>query len=479
MKILSQAANFAIRLVSIMALSRLLEPRDFGLVGMVTAITGVLNLFKDFGLSAASVQRIKVSREQMSTLFWINVLVGIALSSLSLSVAPVVGRFYHEPRIFQVTAALSLGFLFNALGVQHGALMEREMRFSTMALIDTAALVTSTAVGISLAVAGYGYWSLVAMTLCVPAVSSAGAWLCTSWIPSLPQRQVGMGSMMRFGGTVTLNGLIVYIAYNLEKVLLGRYWGANVVGLYSRAYQLAAIPTDNLNSATGGVVFATLSRLQNDPARLKSYFLKAYSLVLALTVPTTIIGALLADDLIMVGLGPKWKDAVPVFRLLCPTILIFAMTNPMAWLLFSTGRVVRSLKIGLAIAPIVITAYLLGLPYGPKGVALAYSIAMTLWALPHVAWCVHGTSISFRDVILTVSRPVLSGIGAAVLVLAFQLYGGSSLSPLLRLIVESGIFLLGYAGSLLYVMGEKTLYLDIIRNVHRGMQREREEVVTA
>ena len=106
--------------------------------------------------------------------------------------------------------------------------------------------------------------------------------------------------MMRFGGGLLLTGLIVYVAYNFEKVLLGRFWGADAVGLYGRAYQLSSIPTDNLNSSVGEVAFSALSRVRNDPPRFKNYFLKAYSLVLTLTIPITIAVALFASDLIAV-----------------------------------------------------------------------------------------------------------------------------------------------------------------------------------
>ena len=166
--------------------------------------------------------------------------------------------------------------------------------------------------------------------------------------------------MMRFGGLITLNGLIVYIAYNLDKILLGRYWGAGIIGIYGRAYQLINIPTDNLNSAVGSVAFSTLSRLQHDQERLKSYFLKGYSLVVTMTLPITFACALFADDLIFVMLGPKWQGAVPIFRLLAPTILIFAVINPLGWLLYSLGLVGRSLKIALVIAPLVTAGYLSG-----------------------------------------------------------------------------------------------------------------------
>jgi PST family polysaccharide transporter len=271
--------------------------------------------------------------------------------------------------------------------------------------------------------------------------------------------------MMRFGGTITLNGLVVYVAYNLEKVLLGRYWGADVVGIYGRAYQLSNIPTENLNSSVGGVAFSALSRLQDEPQRLKSYFLKGYSLVLALTLPITLLSALFANDTILVFLGPKWKEAIPIFRLLAPTILIFAMINPFSWLLFAIGKVGRSLKIALVITPIVITGYVIGLPYGPKGVALGYSTAMALWVLPHIAWSVRGTVISFRDILRTLSQPLLSSIVAALIPFALQFFFGQWLSPLLRLLIGVTIFVSVYAAMLLQVMGQKTFYLDLIRGL--------------
>src|SRR6266436_9960781 len=340
-KVCSQAANLLLRMGSLMVLGRLLSPKEFGLVGMVTAIVGVLNLFKDFGLSTATIQRTSVTEQQTSTLFWINIAVGTILGLLSLAIAPAVAAFYHEPRLIGVTAVLGAGFLFNAAGVQHSALLQRQMRFTTTAAIDIFSLTISIAVGIGMALKGFGYWSLVGMTVTSPLICTICVWLATRWVPGMPRRRVGIRSMMRFGGTITLNGLVVYVAYNMEKVLLGRYWGADVVGIYGRAYKLTSIPTDNLNSAIGGVAFSALSRVQDDPQRLKSYFLKGYSLVLALTLPITIVCTLFANDAILVLLGPKWKEAIPIFRLLAPTILIFAMINPFSWLLFSIGLVGR------------------------------------------------------------------------------------------------------------------------------------------
>ena len=463
-KICAQGANFTLRIGSFMALGRILSPRDFGLVGMVTALIGALSLFKDFGLSTATIQHSSVTEEQISTLFWVNILVGAILGLVAFAIAPLVGAFYHEPRLVAVTSVLALSFIFNAAGVQHGAILQRQLRLPASAIIESVALATSIAAAIGMALAGYGYWALVASTIVSPLVSTIGFWLVTGWIPGKPCRNAGVRSMLGFGGTITLNGFIAYVAYNFEKILLGKYWGADAIGVYGRAYQLVIIPTENVHSAAGVVAFAALSRLQSDLNRFKNYFLKGYSLVLAVTVPITIVAALFADDVILVLLGPKWSGTGTLLRLLAPTIVIYALLDPLYWLLFSLGLVGRSLKIALVVAPLVISGYLLGLPYGPRGVAFAYSTVMALWVIPHIAWCVHGTVISLRDILLTASRPLLSGIAAALLPFSLQLSFGSHLSPMLRLTLGSSLFFGGYALMLLYVMGQKAFYMSVLRS---------------
>ncbi|MGH9499081.1 MAG: oligosaccharide flippase family protein [Terriglobales bacterium] len=471
-KVGAQATTFLLRFGSLMVLARLLDPKDFGLVGMVTAFTGILNLFRDFGLSAAAVQRLEVTEEQISTLFWINLLVGAALTLLVVAMAPFIVGFYHEPRLLWVTVVLASGFIVNAAGVQHSALLQRQMRFTTMAGIDVLALATSITIGITMAFRGFGYWSLVATALVPTLVTTTCVWIAAAWIPGKPERRTGLRSMLRFGGTLTLNGVVVYIAHNLDKVLLGRWWGASAVGLYSRAYTLINIPTDNLNYASGEVAFPTLSRLQDDPVRLKRYFLKGYSLVLALTVPITIACALFANDLIPVVLGPKWHDAIPIFRWLSPTILILAFINPLIWLVLSLGMVNRSLRVGLVYAPIVIAGCVAGLPYGPKGVAIGYSTVLTLWFIPHIAWCVHGTIVSLRDVLLTASRPLLCGLTGAAVAFGLQFSYETHLSALPRLVLGCAILFGVYIAMLLYVMRQKAFYLDLFKGLKGGSPKE-------
>jgi O-antigen/teichoic acid export membrane protein len=478
-RLCAQAANFLLRIGSLMVLARLLRPQDFGLVGMVTAFTGVLSLFRDFGLSSAAVQRTTVTDEQLSTLFWINILVGSLLGLTGVAMAPAIAAFYHEPRLFGVTAVLAAGFLFNAAGVQHSALLQRQMRFTALAVINVVSLIVGTAIAIAGAEAGYGYWALVAMTVTLPLISTIGFWLATGWLPGAPRRRTGIRSMMRFGGTLTLNGLVAYVAYNAEKIMIGRFWGADAIGIYGRAYQLVNIPTENLNSAVGEVAFSALSRLQGDPIRLRSYFLKGFSLVLGLTLPITIACALFADDVVSVLLGPKWKDTAAIVRLLAPTIAIFAIINPLGWLLYSIGLVARGLKIALVFAPVMIAGYVMGLRYGPQGVAFAYSAVMLLWVMPFIAWCVHGTVVSFRDILLAVIRPLASGVLAGGLAFLVRLSCGQLLSPLPRLILESSVLFVTFLGMLLFVAGQKSLYLDLLRGLRSPSPDEAKSLAPA
>jgi O-antigen/teichoic acid export membrane protein len=464
-KLIGQALNFILRIAFLTIMARLLNPEDFGLVAMVAAVTGVYSVFSTGGLSYATIQKATITDEQISTLFWINLLIGALLACLCLATAPVLVTFFKEPRLFWITVTTAAGFIFNAAAVQHTALLQRGLRFVAITVVEILSQLAGVVVGIGMAVAGFGYWALVASTIVQPAIALICVWVITPWVPGLPRCNVGISSMLRFGGTVTLNYLVVYVAYNLDKILVGRFWGANILGLYGRAYQLINIPTQSLNLAIGGVAFSALSRLQDDPPRLRSYFLKGYSLANSLTLPTTMFCALFADDIILVALGPKWIDAISIFRFLTPTVLTFGIINPMGWLLQSTGLQMRSLKIAFVIAPLTIAAYFIGLPYGANGVAFAFSVAMVFWLIPHILWCLHGTNISPRDILLAIRKPLLSALFAAAVAFAVQFYFVHLQSPYLRLGMEGGIMFTFYFGMLLFIMGEKELYLNLIRGL--------------
>ena len=204
-KLIGQGVTFGLRLLYMIVVARLLTPTEFGLVAMVTAVTGVFDLFRDGGLSAAAVQQMSVTKDQQSALFWVNMAIGGALTLLCLLAAPILVHFYGEPRLFWVTIALSTGFILNAAGVQHSVILQRELRYEALTVIDTLSVFVSTVIAIVTAAEGFGYWSLVVSAIVFAAANTALTWLVVPWRPGLPRRNAGVASMLRFGGTVTLN----------------------------------------------------------------------------------------------------------------------------------------------------------------------------------------------------------------------------------------------------------------------------------
>jgi PST family polysaccharide transporter len=464
-KLGAQAANVLVRLGTLMLFARLLEPADFGLVGMVAAILGVVGLLKDFGLSAATVQRASVSEIQLSALFWLNLLFGCILWLICFALAPVLVAFYKEPRLFWVTVALAAGLFFTAASVQHTALLQRQMRFGVLATIEVLSLLGGTAIGLWMANSGMGYWALVGWSIALPAGNCVGVWLATGWLPGLPRRGANVLPMLRFGGLVTLNILVVQIGYNLEKILLGRYWGAETLGFYGRAYQLTSMATDNLLGTIGSVAFPALSRAHGNAGQFENYFVKGYKLVLTMALPISLFCLLFAEQIVLVLLGPKWVEVAPTFRLLSPLIFILALINPLGWLLYSLGMVGRSLKVALAIVPLVTIGYVAGLPYGANGVAAGYTLAMALWIVPHVVWCTKGTSLSLSQLLSVARTPCVAGaLAAAAAYLAGILL--RDIPPLAALTVGGTVLAGVYLWALLWLLGEKSFYMSLIESLH-------------
>jgi O-antigen/teichoic acid export membrane protein len=209
--IISQGAQFLIQMAATVVLARLLVPADFGLVAMVTAFTSVAQGFADLGLSEATIQREDITHKQVSTLFWINVSIGLVLMLATVGMAPVLAWFYRDTRLKGITFAVSLTFLIGGLRVQHDALLRRQMRFTSMSIRDVASSAMGVTVAIVMAWKGAGYWAIMALPLITNFAQMALSWLMVGWIPGLPRRDAQVGSMIAFGGKVAVS----YVLLNL------------------------------------------------------------------------------------------------------------------------------------------------------------------------------------------------------------------------------------------------------------------------
>jgi PST family polysaccharide transporter len=466
--VFARGVTFVLQSGSLIVLARLLTPADFGLQAMVVSLTGLVELFRDGGLGFVTVQRRGLTHEQASTLFWINLIIGVILSGITCSMAPFLAAFYREPRLQSVTIAMATTFLFNNLALQHCALLNRAMKFVTLAKVNILALATSLLVGIVMAATGNGYWSLVGLAVTNPIVTVVAVWTAMPWVPGKPARTPEVWSMLHAGGTVTLNSLVGYLGSNTEKILLGRFWGPQVIGLYGRAFQLVNLPVQQLSSSLSTVALPGLSRLQADPDRLRRSFLKGYLAFISLLMPVAISSAIFAEEIVSIVLGPRWGGAALILRSLSPTVLAFALTNPLTWFLQASGRIQRSLNIAFLTAPVMIAGIIAGLHYGPLGVAIAYSTAMLLLIVPTIIWAKHGTELSTSDCWNCFKQPLVAAFVGGALGCLFKLFCKGALNPIPVLILGLGLTIGVYAWFLFTVMAQRALFLDLLNQLrHR------------
>jgi PST family polysaccharide transporter len=378
----AQGAKFLLNLISTVVLARILTPRDFGLVAMVMTVTGFLRVFKDAGLSIATVQRERISHAQVSNLFWVNIAVSALGSLIVAAAAPVIARFYHNPRLIGVTLILSTTFIISGSTVQHQALLKRQMRFKALALIEVGSMAIGVVVGVAMAVLGCRYWSLVGSSLSMEIAGLFLTWSVSRWRPALPTRRSGIGPLLSFGAHRTAGDLLTAVARGSDILLIGRFYGAAPVGLYSRASALLMRPLDQFLGPINAVFVPALSRLQSQPERYRSTFLRLYEAIALTAFFFTSLLLALAHPLTLVLLGPKWEQAAAIFGGFTIAALCIPLANASIWLLTSQGRG-RDILITQSInSCAVVFSFVAGLPYGPVGVAIAFSVSSLVIRVP-------------------------------------------------------------------------------------------------
>lgn len=410
----SQGLQFLMQSVATIALARLLTPSEFGIVAMVTAITGLASAFSDFGLSEATIQRREITHEQISTLFWINVAIGLGLTLVTAALGPVLSKFYREPRLLGITLLLSLTFFIGGLRVQPNALLQRQMRFTSMAFRDVASYGLAVPIAITMAWRGAGYWALVALPLTLNFVQMAISWMLVRWRPGPPRRDAKVGSMVTFGSKVSFSYLVFNMNRSFDGVLIGWYWGATPLGLYSRAYNLLMLPVRQLSRPAGNVAIPAFSRLQDDPERFARYYLRAVGLMIWITAPIFGFLFVAAKPVITLVLGAKWGEAAPVFQILVVSALGQLLIESTVWLFVSRGQSGRLLKLLLISSPIIVCSFAIGLPFGIKGVALSGSlvlIAILPWVLN---FTFRGTHLTLKRLGRAILYPVLLCVTAVL-----------------------------------------------------------------
>jgi PST family polysaccharide transporter len=382
----AQAVRVVGQLVTLVLLVRLLPPAAFGLLAMVASLAAILDLLKEFGLSAATIQKEGISHAQVSALFWINAGVGALLGSGLLLGAPLLARFYGQAELEPVAEWLALGFVMSGLTVQHWALLRRQMRFGAIAGLETTADLVGFAVAIALAFAGWGYWALVAQRLVTPGCLMTGSWMVCRWRPAGPGRIEGLRELLQFGGSVTLSGLATALARSVDQILIGWLWGPTVLGLYERTTRLVLLPINNINAPVYAAGMPALSRLVGRPDRYRSMFRQIMQKLALLTMPAFTIAAVVADWLVRILFGPAWEQATPLVALFSLTAAYLPVLIAVSLLYMTQARTGELVRATLVDGILCVISILAGLPWGVVGVAASIAVGGFVVRLPIAFW---------------------------------------------------------------------------------------------
>jgi O-antigen/teichoic acid export membrane protein len=460
--ITAQAIKFVLRMGSTVVLARLLSPEDYGLLGMATVIIGFVELFKDLGLSAATVQKAEINHQQVSTLFWINLVVSWIIALIVVGLAPVVAWFYHEPRLSGITLALAINFVFGGLTVQHQALLQRQMRFTSLAQIDIVSMSVGVIAAIVSAWYGLGYWALVVMQIATVITNAIAVWLICSWRPGFASKDSAIRSMLAFGGNLTGFRLVNYFSRNLDNLLIGRYWGSQQLGLYAKAYQLVLLPMEQINSPVNSVALPTLSSLQSEPEKYRKYYYKAILLITTLGMP--IVGFMFAsaDKVILLMLGEQWLGVVPIFQFLMPAAFIGTFNVATGWVYQSLGRTDRQFRIGIVTATTDILLFSFSLPWGAVGVAAAYGLSRPILMVITIVYCYIGTPLKVTDFFQTIFRPTIASISAAIALIGVNYFLLANINLLIALSIDLLLYFCFYLSLWIFIPGGKSEMREIL-----------------
>lgn len=461
MSILAAGVSFSVQLVSTVVLARLLTPNDFGVVTMVTTFSLLFCSFGLNGFSEVILQREGITHSLASNLFWINISVGATLSVVFACLGPLLAYFYHDPLVKVVTEGMSLTILAGSLSVVHQALLNRSTRFTVVAANTVVGNTLAVIVSILLALAGWGYWALVAGYVAQRISISIGAWILCSWIPGRPRRVPGTAAAMKFAMNVYSRFSFNYFMGNTDNLLVGWRFGAPALGFYKKAFDLFYLPANQLMSPMNAVAIATLSRFRNDRAYYQRHLLAGISFLAFVGMGVGADFTIVGQDMIRFILGPAWAESGRIFTFFGPGIGIMLCYSTHGWIHLSIGRPDRWFRWAVIEFLWTVSLFVIALRWGPKGVALAWTTSYFTLMLP--AFWYAGKPIDFgvKPVLSVIwrffSASVLAGCGTALLIHVVPLWAtmAGAGGALARLVTDSLLFF--------------ALYLSAVIALHRGL----------
>ena len=408
--ILSQFVTFAV-------LARLLTPADFGLVAMALPLVAVLLVVGDLGLSKWTLQAPTISEEQASSLFFLSLAAGVVIAALCIAVSPLLALLYDEPRVAAIASVLALQFVLAGMRSQHKALLQRALRFRHLSQIEIVSSLIATVGAVWMAWQFETYWAFVARFLIQSILQTLGTWMAARWKPKFIFWTPDTARMLRFGGAIMGGFIFNTVGRQMDTVLIGWRWGEAALGIYAFAYRIFLLPVQQLSNPLSEVLIPALSRLREQHEQCRKLFrtaLKGFGLV---AVPPFVAIAVCAEEVILVVAGDQWLAAALVLKVLAPLGALHVYYSPIGWLMVAFGRADRYFLWTVVLTPIYLTAFVVGLPWGPFGVACAYAVAHASILLPSWFYGTRGTAIRMRDALGAMVPSLALGGATALLTL--------------------------------------------------------------
>jgi PST family polysaccharide transporter len=418
-------------------LARLLTPADFGLIAMTTVFTGFASLFVEMGFGAAIVQARSLHDTHLSSVFWLTLCVGSLLTAISILIAPAAASFFSEPDLRATMSVLSLSFVIGSLSVVQRAVLTRNMQFRVLASIDVTAVWISGAAAMAAAFAGLGVWSLVIQSLGGIVCATALQWMRSAWRPNLHFRWASVRELIGFSSNLLGFSVINYWVRNFDNLLIGKVFGSAPLGLYSRAYSLMLLPTAQLVSVFGSVMFPALSRIQDDPQRVKRAYVRSIALIAFVTFPIMLGLAATAKDFVLCVYGERWLPVARLLPILCIVGALQSVGSTVGWIYRSQGRTDALLRWGIVAGGILLASIGVGVLLGSvETVAICYAIASCLLLYPNFSIPGRYIGLTVREVASSLWRPAACAIGMALLVALLHLVLDGWRQAWLRLLIE-------------------------------------------
>lgn len=373
-----QVTRVAVQLVSMLVLSRLLSPADFGLVALAFAVTNLALLVRDLGTGAAIIQKAVLDPKTTSTAHWSNCFVGAALGLILFLLSGPLATLLGAAEARPLLQFLAVTFPLLGSTTVHQALLERESRFALIARIEITALLSGLAVALGSALMGAGAYSLVLQTLTIAVVSAIQLWIASDLRPGWSWSASHARGLWRFSGYLLGFNLVNYFARNADTLIIGRVLGAASLGPYSLAYRLMLFPLQNLTFVATRALLPVMSRAQQTPAQLGEIYLKLLSVIAFFTAPLMTGLFVLRDSFVAVALGDSWTAVADLTAWLAPVGLIQSLASSGGTVFMALGRTRTLFGLGLFSTVLHVGAFVAGLHWGVAGVATAYLVAAAI-----------------------------------------------------------------------------------------------------